>query len=113
LPRINRANTNVHDLKLLTKQTTAVDPAAGRISKEQMQKMSDQLMAQVDKKLSEFLTRAAVNAEFEDMREKCLNASAICSVLNYKVDLQMQMQAMSTVDRESEALQDETNKLVL
>jgi hypothetical protein len=70
-------------------------------------------MAQVDKKLSEFLTRAAVNAEFEDMREKCLNASAICSVLNYKVDLQMQMQAMSTVDRESEALQDETNKLVL
>ncbi len=75
--------------------------------------MSEQLMTQVEKRLSEFLTRAAVNAEFEEMREKCLNASAICSVLTYKMDLQMQMQAMKTVDRESEALQDETNRLVL
>jgi hypothetical protein len=98
---------------LPTKKTTGLDSTASKISKEQMQRIGEQLMTQVEKRLSEFLTRAAVNAEFEEMREKCLNASAICSVLTYKMDLQMQMQAMKTVDRESEALQDETNRLVL
>lgn len=45
-------------------------------------------MAQVNQKLSEFLTRSDVKAEFEEMREKCMHASATCSVLTYKLDLQ-------------------------
>lgn len=69
-------------------------------------------MKVVEKKLDSFVTKAEITDEFNEVRDKAMQASATCSVLAYKFDLMNELAQVNEVDKVGEALQNETSRLL-